>query len=100
MPSLLTCHLCSKTLLLILLVLRLSILKSSMSADQAAKLAHQLTLLTNAFLDLVLEYKEKTYIYHVTKKTASKVIRKRLDERSRPSVRISASTFLLIFYLR
>ena len=62
------CHSCSKPLssltrhsyievLLLLLLLTISILKSLMSADQAAKLAHQLILLINTFLHPVIECK-------------------------------------------
>ena len=56
LPSLLTCHFYSEALSL-LLSLTLSILRSFMSTNQAAKHAHQLVLLTNVFLHLVVERK-------------------------------------------
>ena len=50
----------------------LSILSSFIGANQATKLAHQLILLTNAFLDLVVK---KVYIYTITQKAASETVR-------------------------
>ena len=47
-----------------------------MSADQVTKLTDQLILLTNAFLDPVLECEKKTHIYYITKKAVSKAVRK------------------------
>ena len=54
MPFLLTCQVCSKILLLLLLALTLPITKSPMSVNQETKLIHQLILLISIFLDLVV----------------------------------------------
>ena len=54
------------------------ILRSFMSADQVAKLADQLILLYNTFLNLVVKHKEKLYTHYVTERLTNKVVRKQL----------------------
>ena len=76
----------------------LSISKSSISADQAAKLAHQLILLINTFSDPVIRYKEKSYICYTTKSLASKIVGKRLIRCNTFILKMLILAFLLIFY--
>ena len=71
-----------------------------MSTNQAGKLAHQLILLTNAFLDLVIECEEKIHICHSIGQVASEAVRQWLAKRNKPTLKTLASAFLLIFYLR
>ena len=47
-----------------------------MSTDQAAKFAHQLILLTNTFLDLVIKRKKKTHACHATERVTNKKVKK------------------------
>ena len=85
----LACHLYSKILLLLLLALTLFIIKTLITADQAVKLVHQIIIFTNAFLNLLIECKEKIHPCHAIEKAASKAIKERLTRRSRPTVKMS-----------
>ena len=84
--SLLTCHFYSKTLLLLtchlyrktlslLLLSTLFISKSLISTNQATKLVYQFILLTNAFLNLVVNYKKKTHACHAIKRAIGKTVK-------------------------
>ena len=46
-----------------------------MNANQAIKLAHQLILLIIAFLDLLVNSKEKVNAYYFTARAASETVR-------------------------
>ena len=54
-----------------------------MSTDQAAKFVHQLIPLTNAFLNRIIEYKEKIHASYTTKKVASVLGIEQLTRRSK-----------------
>ena len=71
-----------------------------MSVDQVAKLAHQLLLFTNVFLNPVVEREEKTYTCHTTRQIANKAVKKRLTKCSIPIFKRLTSAFLLILYQR
>ena len=60
----------------------LYILKNLMNANQVAKLAHQLILPTNIFLDLIFKYKQKVNACDFIKETTIEVIKKELAEPS------------------
>ena len=99
MLLLLICYYCNKILSLLVLSIPF-ISKSFISIDQWIKSAHQIPLLINAFLDLVVKRKENTNVCHALEKAANKTAREPLIRRSKPIFRMSISASLLIFYLR